>query len=58
MEVKNQPIAKAALLIRRPVAEVFEAFVYSEVIGRQLDGPQRGDISSMIWGTRHESRRF
>ncbi len=32
MEVKNQPIAKAALLIRRPVAEVFEAFVDPDVI--------------------------
>ena len=27
MGIKNQPIAKAAMLIRRPVAEVFEAFV-------------------------------
>ena len=32
MEVKNQPIAKAELLIRKPVAEVFEAFVDPEVI--------------------------
>lgn len=32
MEVKNQPIAEAALLIRRPVGEVFEAFVDPDVI--------------------------
>ncbi len=27
MEFKKQPIARAALLIRKPVAEVFEAFI-------------------------------
>jgi uncharacterized protein YndB with AHSA1/START domain len=27
MELKNPPVAKTAMLIRRPVAEVFEAFV-------------------------------
>ena len=32
MEVKNQPIAKAELLIRKPVAEVFEAFVDPDII--------------------------
>ena len=32
MEVKNQPIAKAEFLIRKPVAEVFEAFVDPEII--------------------------
>ncbi len=32
MEVKNQSIAKAELLIRKPVAEVFEAFVDPDVI--------------------------
>lgn len=32
MEVKKQPIAKAELLIRRPVAEVFNAFVDPDVI--------------------------
>lgn len=34
MEVENQPVAKAELLIRRPVAEVFEAFAAPDVIAR------------------------
>ncbi len=34
MEVKNQPIAKAELLIRRPVTEVFEAFAAPDVIAK------------------------
>ena len=34
MELKSQPIAKAELLIRRPVAEVFEAFVDPDIITR------------------------
>ena len=32
MEVQNQPVARAELLIRRPVAEVFNAFVDPDVI--------------------------
>ena len=32
MEITNQPIAKAGLLIRRPVAEVFAAFVDPDII--------------------------
>jgi uncharacterized protein YndB with AHSA1/START domain len=32
MEVNQQPVAKAELLIRRPVAEVFNAFVDPDVI--------------------------
>ncbi len=32
MELKSQPIAKAELLIRKPVAEVFEAFVDPDII--------------------------
>jgi len=32
MELKNPPTAKAELLIRKPVAEVFEAFIDPEII--------------------------
>ena len=34
MEVTKQPIARAGLLIRRPVAEVFAAFVDPDIITR------------------------
>ena len=47
LEVKNQPIAKAELLIRKPVAEVFEAFVDPDVITRfwfdRSTGPLEAD---------------
>lgn len=32
MELKNPPVAKAELLIRRPVADVFEAFIDPGII--------------------------
>lgn len=32
MEVRDQPIAKAELLIRRPAADVFEAFAAPDII--------------------------
>ena len=49
MEFKNPPVAKTAMLIRRPVAEVFEAFVdpaitskfwFSKGTGRLEEGKQ------------------
>lgn len=32
MEIKNEPVAKIELLIRKPVAQVFDAFVNPDVI--------------------------
>jgi len=49
MEIQNVPIAKAEMMIRKPVAEVFEAFVnpaittkfwFSKSIGRLEEGKQ------------------
>lgn len=34
MEIQRQPVARAELLIRKPVAEVFEAFVDPDLITR------------------------
>lgn len=34
MEIQKQPVAKVELLIRKPVAEVFEAFVDPDLITR------------------------
>jgi uncharacterized protein YndB with AHSA1/START domain len=41
--IKNQPVAKAEMLIRKPVAEVFEAFV-------------NPDITSKFWFTKGSGR--
>jgi uncharacterized protein YndB with AHSA1/START domain len=41
--IKNQPVAKAEMLIRKPVVEVFEAFV-------------NPDITSKFWFTKGSSR--
>jgi uncharacterized protein YndB with AHSA1/START domain len=43
MGIKNQPITKAAMLIRRPVAEVFEAFV-------------NPDLTTKFWFTKGSGR--
>jgi uncharacterized protein YndB with AHSA1/START domain len=32
MKIENIPVAKAEMLIRKPVAEVFEAFVNPDII--------------------------
>ena len=54
MEVKNQPIAEAALLIRRPVAEVFEAFVDPDAITKfwfekSTGRLERGKTVQWLW---------
>lgn len=34
MQIQNTPVADTGMLIRRPVAEVFEAFVNPEITSR------------------------
>ena len=46
LEVKNQPVAKAELLIRRPVEEVFGAFVDPDVITKFWFDASSGRLES------------
>jgi len=46
LEVENQPVAKAELLIRRPVAEVFGAFVDPDVITKFWFDASSGRLES------------
>lgn len=52
MEVKNRPVAKAELLIRRPVEEVFGAFVDPDVITKFWFDASSGRLESgktVLW---------
>ena len=46
MEFQNQPVAKAELLIRKPVGEVFEAFVDPDLITRFWFDKSTGRLES------------
>lgn len=46
MEFRKQPVAKAELLIRKPVAEVFEAFVDPNLITRFWFDKSSGRLES------------
>ena len=46
LEVKNRPVARAELLIRRPVAEVFRAFIDPDVITKFWFDTSSGRLES------------
>ena len=52
MEVEHQPVAKVELLIRRPVSEVFEAFVSPDTITKFWFDRSSGRLASgqaVLW---------
>jgi uncharacterized protein YndB with AHSA1/START domain len=46
MELKNRPVAKAELLIRKPVADVFEAFIDPDIITKFWFDRSSGKLES------------